>query len=403
MSSTIADFGDLRSAVKFWLEQAGFQVLLSEYNDFPVDPGSSTFQNCLNALRSCQYVLVLLGYRKGSFYDQTKNVTVTRAEYREAYEMVRARKLKLLACVRAEVEDDLGKGNLDQFEDSEFTKEFLGELRRDEEVRAGMKTGGPFPKGNWVFRFREFRDLVEALRGSLRIGSRLRRKAIEANLVWELKSNLRELLTRIDKRTVIEWPPRYASLQQDFSLKAEDLTKSFNVAAEQAKRLSLHAVSLAGFGTEHIATTGLDEAINSGEFLEYDFRLDEYTVREMQASLLDLRREIARLKNTRAAFDPENALLDMLRKLAGPTPTIHTKHLCVLFSLANSLHNVRMRTATLAAYLSGMAPQPDCGDVAPDTPFGDEVEKLKAERPTAEDVDQWLNQRFIPQDPRAGE
>ncbi len=402
VSSTIRDFADLRTSVKFWLEEAGFQVLLSECNDFTVDPNSSTFQNCLSALRSSHYVIVLLGYRKGSFYDEANNVTVTRAEYREAYEMVKAGKLKLVACVRAEMEDDLRKGNFAEFEDSEFTKEFLAELRRDEEVRAATKTGGPFPKGNWVFHFREFRGLTQALLSALGIGLRLRRKALEANLLWELKSNLKELLTKDPKGGVTEWPPRYAKLQKDFSLSPEDLTKSFKVSAEQAKRLGFQAVSLGGFSAERIATSGLDQAINSGEFLEYDFRLDEYTVGEMQSSLLDLRREIARLRSTRAAFDLENVLLDVLQALAGLTPTIPAKHLCVLFMLANSLQNVRTRTANLSAYLTGVASQPFPGYLAPDTPFGGEVENLKAERPTAEDVHHWLTQRFVQENPRTG-
>ena len=34
VSSTIYDFKDLRSALKFWLEELGLEVLMSEFNDF---------------------------------------------------------------------------------------------------------------------------------------------------------------------------------------------------------------------------------------------------------------------------------------------------------------------------------------------------------------------------------
>ena len=34
VSSTIYDFADMRSALKYWLGEMGFRALLSEYNDF---------------------------------------------------------------------------------------------------------------------------------------------------------------------------------------------------------------------------------------------------------------------------------------------------------------------------------------------------------------------------------
>jgi Domain of unknown function (DUF4062) len=35
ISSTIYDFKDLRSAIKYYLEELGFEVFASDYNDFP--------------------------------------------------------------------------------------------------------------------------------------------------------------------------------------------------------------------------------------------------------------------------------------------------------------------------------------------------------------------------------
>ena len=37
ISSTIYDFQDLRSALKYWLDENGFETQLSEYNDFLKD------------------------------------------------------------------------------------------------------------------------------------------------------------------------------------------------------------------------------------------------------------------------------------------------------------------------------------------------------------------------------
>jgi hypothetical protein len=38
LSSTIYDFKDLRSAIKYYLEQQGCRVLASDFNDFPKPP-----------------------------------------------------------------------------------------------------------------------------------------------------------------------------------------------------------------------------------------------------------------------------------------------------------------------------------------------------------------------------
>jgi hypothetical protein len=398
VSSTIRDFKDLRLAMKFWLEEAGYLVFLSECNDFPVDPASSTFTNCLAVLRSCHYMLLLIGYRRGSFYDEANGVSVTRAEYQAAYEMVRAGKLKLVSCVRAEVEEDLRSGNFSDFEDHRFTEEFLAEVRRDEEVRSGSKTGGPFPKGNWIFRFREFRDLAQALSSSLRVGSRLRRRAMEANVLRELELNLKELLSKTSDGTIIGFPPRWERLQQEIPLSPDDLIRPVAVSPKQVGRLAFFAVALRGCSIHSIATSALDEAINSGEFLEYDSQADQFTVGKLHASLLDLRREIVALRSMLTQLDLQKVVLEVMEQSRRTVASMSGMHITVLFASANRIHNVRYRTTSLAAYLSGETAELLPPELAPETPFGEkEIQALKAERLTDQDVVQWLR-RFASQE-----
>jgi len=393
ISSTILDFKDLRLALRFWLEEAGFQVLLSECNDFPVDPASSTFDTCLNALRSCQYVVLLVGYRKGGFYDEANRITVTRAEYREAYKMLKAGELKLVACVRAEVEDDIRSRSAGEFDDVSFTEEFLKEIRRDEEVRAGAKTGGPFPKGNWVFGFREFRELAQAIRGCFRIGSRLQRRAIQANLLWELSSNLKGMLIESNHGPVIILP-RCEELQQQITLTADNVMRSIKVTREQAGKLGMLAARSGGFSPDQINTTALDEAINSGEFLEYRLRDGQFVVGELQTLLLELRRAIVRLRRERTEFDRQGVQLAVLEQVSNPTRKVAGKYICELFALVNALYNVVVRTAALAAFFGGITQQVRLLPLAPETPLLGEVDNLAAERPTEQDIQTWLRCTF---------
>jgi hypothetical protein len=59
VSSTIYDFRDLRSSIKYWLSEAGYDVLMSEYNDFQKDVSQNSFDACLNSIAECDYYICL--------------------------------------------------------------------------------------------------------------------------------------------------------------------------------------------------------------------------------------------------------------------------------------------------------------------------------------------------------
>src|SRR5689334_2746801 len=88
ISSTIYDFGDLRSALKYWLEQLGYEVMLSEFNDFTKPLDENSYTACLKAIESASHFILLIGARTGGIYDAAEKVSITRMEYRAAYDLV---------------------------------------------------------------------------------------------------------------------------------------------------------------------------------------------------------------------------------------------------------------------------------------------------------------------------
>ncbi len=74
VSSTIFDFKDLRSAIKYYLEELGYEVLLSEYNDFPKPLEQNVYEACLSTIERADYYLLLIGSRVGGFYDAKNRV-----------------------------------------------------------------------------------------------------------------------------------------------------------------------------------------------------------------------------------------------------------------------------------------------------------------------------------------
>jgi hypothetical protein len=96
VSSTIYDFQDLRWALKFFLEELGYEVMLSDYNDFDKPREKNSYEACLKAIDRADYFILLIGARVGGLYDIAQKISITRMEYRKAYELVQHDKLKVV-------------------------------------------------------------------------------------------------------------------------------------------------------------------------------------------------------------------------------------------------------------------------------------------------------------------
>ena len=71
VSSTIYDFADLRSALKYWLEEMGFGVRMSEFNDFVKDSSENSYDACFKAIEECDYYILLIGSSWGIIFKGT--------------------------------------------------------------------------------------------------------------------------------------------------------------------------------------------------------------------------------------------------------------------------------------------------------------------------------------------
>lgn len=214
ISSTIYDFLDLRSAIKFYLEEQGCEVLASEYNDFRKPLDVHSYQACFESLKNADYFILLIGRRVGGWYDEKKRISITRMEYQEAYKLHCAGKLKILNFVRRDIwnlrsdRNELAKLLEEQeFLDNEkksllvnyptksannpeFILEFLNEIGRNSETKKALKDEGDFPSGNWIHPFSSFRDIVDVLRPELFNGEPLSDAVIKTLLLSELKEIL---------------------------------------------------------------------------------------------------------------------------------------------------------------------------------------------------------------------
>ncbi|WP_201608496.1 DUF4062 domain-containing protein [Psychrobacter okhotskensis] len=188
ISSTIYDFRDLRSALKFYLEELGYQVYASEYNDFKVASDKHSYDACLKLVEECDYFILLVGSRVGGFYDTENKISITRQEYREAYKLHEQGKLQIISFVRDEVwqlketRNELAKHlkemkTLDEeirnevlnfdtkfANDADLISNFITEIGKNNETRHSLKNGDVLPTGNWIRQFKGFEDIIAGLK-----------------------------------------------------------------------------------------------------------------------------------------------------------------------------------------------------------------------------------------------
>ena len=77
LSSTCYDLKQIRTDIKKYFEEnLGFEIFLSEYNSFPVNPETTAIDNCLETVKKYADMLILVvGGRYGYVTDKGKSVT----------------------------------------------------------------------------------------------------------------------------------------------------------------------------------------------------------------------------------------------------------------------------------------------------------------------------------------
>lgn len=223
ISSTIYDFQDLRSALKYWLTEMGYEVYLSENNDFPRDAADNSYQTCLSTIQKCDWFILLIGNRNGGKYLDPKtneSISITRAEYRSAYQLfIEGKVKKIITFIRNNVwiAKEERKGIIkavDKENDGEnliqIVKEapsknaddpseifaFIDEVKRTQEMGEANNGHAPYPCGNWVNIFDSFSDIVDTLRVELNLSRNVSSLIWAVNITEEIKLNLKKLVVK---------------------------------------------------------------------------------------------------------------------------------------------------------------------------------------------------------------
>lgn len=370
ISSTIYDFSDLRSAIKFYLESIGFEVYMSDYNDFPIDFDKNSYEECLKTIEKVQYFILLIGSRVGGFYDKEKKISITEKEYQKAYELLKEGKLKIINIVRENIwlarnerkelakllEEEFVKKNeltYDDFKkiinyksnianDAEYTFNFINNVAKVEEMKEAQIGNVSFPKGNWIHTFKNFEDIIEILK-RLNINSDgLELIALKENIKYELINNWKYFYLK-DKGKIFFKANSVNDLASRYN---GELNGQTTINNKDFKLLKFYSIMGIGFST-FLKTDFIDNALKTGKFLKYDFENGKYIQSSFSFALLKYREFIERLKRLEEIENFSlNNRLEFFNKFKDKNDEYHINNVLIYSYL--SIYNLQKKIDNLS-------------------------------------------------------
>jgi len=412
LSSTIYDFRDLRSAIKYFLEQQGCTVLASEYNDFPKPLDTHSYDACLKALELADYFILLIGSRVGGWYDKINGISITQQEYRFAYQRHLEGKIKIVSLVRADVwrlrEDrkelgafletlDIDPGAKKAIEiyprkcatDAAFICNFLSEVCKNKEtVAAASDPASPMPTGNWVHIFETFRDVADVIQAQAFSGIPIEHVTLRRLLLRELLEVLRVSLIKFNDDDVFSPEKTVENFYHEHHLALENRDRThISVQIKYWSILSVLSIHL--LGTKY-DTLMLQRALESPAFLTYDLPSGAYKEQPVYEALYQLHQEIRLLglANTNENMSVVFAHRAQTRSSGATTIRIERMRLLGFLHLLDRWVNVIALSRAIAIHLQE---QPfSMPKLRPRSPFPGMNAELERERVSSSDVDIFL-------------
>jgi hypothetical protein len=422
ISSTIYDLRDLRSSLKYWLEEIGCEVFLSDHSDFPVNPNENSYQSCLETIDNCDYFILLIGDRVGGWYDEKQKISITQQEYRHANEKFKKDgSIKIISFVRKEIWDiredrkGLEKYLEEEYittlssndkkaisnhpskkvQEAEFIFNFLKEVGKTEAMKQAIKNGTPLPQGNWIYQFSNFRDIISALEKVFKIKTDLAEKRAIFNLREELMNNLEVLLTRIHHNETVSIKPITFWAKPAYNNRSKSLNENSRMKMQYIIWLTMFNMWLPH---RQLRNLFLSNIISDGIFLTYNNQFHAFSDSVFHRALVSLNESLSSLINRASLENDQRAkLMNIERQMCEKYDediVVEIDNMQIIFPLLyyTDLERIITLSKLILKYLDGDEETLDNFDtkLISKIPFKDDEEKIAEERCTREDVLKWL-------------
>lgn len=296
--------------------------MASEYNDFLKPLDMHSYEACLHAIEQVDYFVLFIGTRVGGWFNLEERISITQQEYRHAYELQKAGKLKILTFVRAEVwqareerkelasylssipYSDSERAKIKAYpskfaDDAEFIAKFIDEVGRNRDTAKALKTGGVLPSGNWIHVFHDFGDVISTLQAQAFSGLPVEEAALRRLLQSETREILRRCIPKTSKGTFRSLRLGIERFLGKHPLTVENKKDKFmsidTGAWDDLAWYSFHLIAL------KFHPMILDTAIVSPSFLRFDPSLDAFEETPVHRALVKLREEIRRFNEANSS------------------------------------------------------------------------------------------------------
>jgi hypothetical protein len=412
LSSTIYDFRDLRSALKFHLEEQGCKVLASEFNDFAKPLDVHSYEACLQSIHSADYFILLIGNRVGGWYDESNRISITQREYREAYQLQSSGKLKILNFVRSEIwhlretrreliaylESTPLDGNTrnaianhpNKFaDDAEFLCGFINEVARNRETKQAVQGKAKAPTGNWIHVFSRFHEVVDVLNGQTFSSIPVEDMTARRLLRRELRDFVGQCLVKFKADGAV-YSPRLSidRFHAEHPITLEGKHDEFtSVSTKRWDPIATFAIHLLAQSFHPVV---LPQVLSMATFLEFEVASNSYRETLVYETLLRLQEEIRRFtySNTTETLAVIFQHTPRTRLRESSEIDIETNKLAGLLHVLDRWSNIIDLSISVLRHLDG---EPfEMPDLRPDSPVQGMQQMIDDERPTDQDIDGFL-------------
>lgn len=156
ISSTCYDLSQVRQDLRDFISNLGYNPIISEQNDFPIEPQLDNWENCINAVKEYADIFVLIiGNKYGSVNESGKSITNT--EYLTAIQKgipIYTFSLKQMTTLLPTWERN-PNADFSNVVDNNQIFEFLSDVRKK--------------SGRWNFEFENAQDIKDTLQKQLSI------------------------------------------------------------------------------------------------------------------------------------------------------------------------------------------------------------------------------------------
>lgn len=420
VSSTIYDFADLRTALKYWLNEMGFEVFMSECNDFKKDSADNSYKACLNAIQECNYYILLIGARVGGLFSENPKVSITQKEYQEASKLFDNGKIKkMFTFVRKDIwtiredrkalhqflkanylmDNELSKDDIKQIEshestfinDADFIFNFIKEVGKVQQMKDAVTGNAEFPNNNWINTFNSFEDIVTVLKVELNIRFELSYLRWSEVVTQEIVQNFSKLCFRKNGNI----SPYYSYISHLRSAFPKTVDTKFHVDKSTSigifKFLSncvLHA--------DGLSCDMFKGAVQAGIFLKYDQNKLDYRSTNIQRALFDIIDNISKAQKIYDIMIKDNSLVRLIEKsIQGIKSGINVDSgdidMIFLIALFDSEYNIIQLSRYLMAVLKSDCDNKEYPHLYPTQLFPDDSKNNVVEDITQDEIYDYLN------------